>query len=335
MKYSYINSARGIAILMVILTHISQLYTSQLPNYLNFLFGYCQMGVQLFFVASAFTLCNSFENRKQESQPLKNFYIRRFFRIFPIYYLGLILYFTLNYYFKNVDNYTFKNIVSNLTFTHGLIPSANNTIVPGGWSIGTEMLFYLLFPFLIKYLIEKNFLFKSILLIIICYSIIFFLDLNVSYNNFWYFNIVTQLPVIIIGILYYKFNKYLKTTTAIITFILSTIIAGILWKKHIFIFVPLATALSFFGLLKILEKSFLNFPFFQKIGMVSYSIYITHFIFTYYILHNTDSLYMIFAYFLCTSLVCYFLAIFLEKYIEKPFIRLGQKIIKSSELKAK
>lgn len=335
MKYSYINSARGIAILMVILTHISQLYTSELPNYLNFFFGYCQMGVQLFFIASAFTLYNSFENRKQESQPLKNFYIRRFFRIFPIYYLGIILYFTLNYYFKNIDSYSLKNIVSNLTFTHGLTPSANNTIVPGGWSIGTEMLFYLFFPFLIKYLIKSNFLFKSIIIIVFSYSIIFILDLKVLYNNFWYFNIITQLPVFIIGILYYQFNKRLTTATAIITFVLSTLIAGFLWKKHIFIFVPLAAALSFFGLLKILEKSFLNFPLFQKIGQVSYSIYISHFIFTYFILNDTDSLYIIIAYFLITSLICYFLAEVMEKYIEKPFIRVGQKIIKSSEIKSK
>lgn len=39
------------------------------------------------------------------------------------------------------------DIIANLAFIHSWVPSANNSVVPGGWSIGAEMVFYLLVPF--------------------------------------------------------------------------------------------------------------------------------------------------------------------------------------------
>ena len=159
MKYSFINSARGIAILMVIIVHTSQLYIFK-NIFVKLLFDYGQMGVQLFFIASAYTLCLSAEKRINEKSAIKNFYIRRFFRIFPVYYLGIILYFILNFYFKDVGNYTTKNIFSNVFFIHGIVPSANNTIVPGGWSIGAEILFYLIFSGFAQVFLRWSFYFK-------------------------------------------------------------------------------------------------------------------------------------------------------------------------------
>lgn len=102
MKYRYIDNARGLAILMVILVHTSQ--SVQLEwGIISILSGYGQMGVQLFFVASALTLCLSFHQRKDEPNPILAFYIRRLFRIAPMYYLGLFGYLafrTLTEYFS-------------------------------------------------------------------------------------------------------------------------------------------------------------------------------------------------------------------------------------------
>lgn len=60
---------RGLAILAVILVHTSQKVDIGAGR-LALLAAYGQMGVQLFFVASAFTLCNSWQAREAESQPL-------------------------------------------------------------------------------------------------------------------------------------------------------------------------------------------------------------------------------------------------------------------------
>jgi peptidoglycan/LPS O-acetylase OafA/YrhL len=334
MKYTFINSARGIAIIMVIIVHASQLYHFK-NSAVKLFFEYGQMGVQLFFIASAYTLCLSSAKRREEKKTITNFYIRRFFRIFPIYYLGIILYFLLNFYFKEINNYSLKNIGANITFIHGMIPSANNTIVPGGWSIGTEMIFYMIFPFLHKFFLGNFTALKYILAIVLCFLTVNLLNSNFENNSFWYFNIITQLPVFLTGIVYFKYEKKVGLFFAILLFVSFTFISLYLWNVEQFMLVPLASGLSFCGLLKILEKTLLDLKILQKIGEVSYSIYITHFVLVFYLLHPVLRFREMIFYIILTICICYPFALFLEKYLEKPFIKLGNKIITSRNLALK
>ncbi|WP_278551582.1 acyltransferase family protein [Elizabethkingia bruuniana] len=326
MKLSYLNSARGIAILMVIIVHVSTLYNGKLMHsFLKIFFYYGQMGVQLFFVASAFTLCLSWDNRKSDNN-LISFYIRRYFRIFPIFYLGILFYFILNFYLKSVDNYSVKNILANIFLLHGMVPSAID-IVPGGWSIGTEILFYLIFPFIHRFLFSGYLVFKSLILVLACYLITFYIQDNIINNTFWYFNIIVQLPVFIIGMIYYKLNYLIKLNTGILLFLIFTLVTLYLWQNHFIVYIPLTAAISFCGMIKILEKTRINNYVFQKIGIVSYSIYIIHWVLPFYVLPKTDSLLILLIYFIVTTIVSYLIALFLEKTIEKPFIGLGQSLI--------
>lgn len=152
-KLGYIDATRGIAILMVIMVNTSQLVDG-LPGLVGSVASFGQMGVQLFFVASALTLCMSHARRSSERNPTIKYFIRRFFRIAPLYYCGIIGFFVLNYVgtkylgapYMHEGQYSAINILSNIFMLHGMVPSANNTIVPGGWSIGTEFIFYALFP---------------------------------------------------------------------------------------------------------------------------------------------------------------------------------------------
>ena len=138
---------------MVILVHTC-LKVNDLSILTLVIAKYGQMGVQLFFIASAYTLCLSASRRKKERHPIIKFGIRRYFRIALAYYLGILLYFFISLIesqsthgiFIIPEKYNAINIISNLTFVHGFFPPANNNIVPGGWSIGTEMAFYALFP---------------------------------------------------------------------------------------------------------------------------------------------------------------------------------------------
>ena len=155
MKLKFIDTTRGIAILMVILVHTSQ-QINDIDLISSIVAGYGQMGVQLFFIVSAYTLCLSSYRRDKESLPLIKFGIRRYFRIAPAYYLALLIYLLISIIiskfhegeFNLPDKYTFENVLTNIFFLHGFYPPANNNIVPGGWSIGTEMAFYALFPLL-------------------------------------------------------------------------------------------------------------------------------------------------------------------------------------------
>lgn len=102
-------------------------------------------GVQLFYIASAFTLFLSFKSRvTNETFPVRNFFIRRFFRIAPMYYLGICYYlfqngFGARWQLGDEKHITIMNIISNITFLHGLNPYWIYSLVPGGWSIGIEI----------------------------------------------------------------------------------------------------------------------------------------------------------------------------------------------------
>lgn len=151
-KYEYIDILRAIAILGVLAVHSHQ-QIENISIVSKSIFNYGQLGVQLFFIASALTLCLSASERK-ENNPF-NFYIRRFFRIAPLYYFGIVLYFFWNCLIGSYrgevgipQGYTFLSVLENIFFVHGFDPSNFNFVVPGGWSIATEMFFYAIFPFL-------------------------------------------------------------------------------------------------------------------------------------------------------------------------------------------
>lgn len=131
-------SLRGWAILLVMAVHFSEPF-SGLPAGIVPLAVSGARGVQLFFVLSAFTLCMSWA-RSQESVPA--FYIRRLFRIGPMYWLAILVFAVVLPDRPAPLGY----IAANATFLHGLVPPAFNSVVPGGWSIAVEMTFYLIFP---------------------------------------------------------------------------------------------------------------------------------------------------------------------------------------------
>jgi peptidoglycan/LPS O-acetylase OafA/YrhL len=94
-------------------------------------------------------------NRRNENEkhPKFNFFIRRFFRIAPLYYIGILYYlwqdgFGSRYWLSDQELVTTANILSNIFFVHGFNPYWMNSVVPGGWSIAVEMLFYCIAPLL-------------------------------------------------------------------------------------------------------------------------------------------------------------------------------------------
>ncbi len=126
-KLAYIDVLRGIAILMVMLIHTS-LPVNGLSTFVGYVDRYGQMGVQLFFVASAYTLCHSFVGRANEPRPLSSFFIRRFFRIAPLYYFGIVTYCLLEPVIHilsiiqlPISEYNFGSIRANILFIHGLL----------------------------------------------------------------------------------------------------------------------------------------------------------------------------------------------------------------------
>jgi peptidoglycan/LPS O-acetylase OafA/YrhL len=108
-------------------------------------------GVQLFFAASAFTLFLSYERATGDPHRNRSFYIRRFLRIAPMFYVGLVIYLIVDPMrgVATPGNLT-GALTINLLLLHGLLPATLFSLVPGGWSIGVEFLFYMKLPTLFK-----------------------------------------------------------------------------------------------------------------------------------------------------------------------------------------
>ena len=179
-----LNGLRFIAALMVIVHHIEQFKSIYgLPNIFSSttiqIFG--ELGVILFFVLSGFLITYLLleEESKTGTIVIRNFYIRRILRIWPLYFLIVILallvlpnmpMFVLPGYDRaevysdlpgKIFLYLFflPNLVSPL---FGIVPYASLT-----WSIGTEEQFYLTWPVLLKNI--KKYRLLLMLLIVLGY----------------------------------------------------------------------------------------------------------------------------------------------------------------------
>ena len=173
-----LDGLRGLAILLVLVFHyVSQEGTSA-PVFLQRLVILGWTGVDLFFVLSGFLIGGILMDARESSSYFKVFYIRRFFRIIPIYYLWILLYIALiGIAGAQVTRFSNSNIRPPLNFEvydHFLflqnIVSYNFIGIAGAWfghlwSIAVEEQFYLVAPILVRFV--SSGLLKRILVAVI------------------------------------------------------------------------------------------------------------------------------------------------------------------------
>ncbi len=296
-KLRYVDAMRGFAIIGVLMVHCMKAGSDNYNKILYNLFANGATGVQLFFVASAFTLFLSLKSRKsQEKDPTVNFFIRRFFRIAPMYYIGIIYYlwqngFGPNYWLGNAPGITIGNILANVFFIHDFNPYWINSLVPGGWSIATEMLFYCIVPFLfskIKTLNQAVALFVVSTVVCICLQKILLethlIPERSLLQNYLYFFLPGQLPVFACGIILYfmvttpvkEWNinpNYILFVSMLLLLRLAT--TSLLFLPDYITFAILFAILGF-ALSKNEALLFVN-PVTTYVGKISYSMYLVHF----------------------------------------------------------
>ena len=151
-KYPYIDALRGYAVLIVILSHTGGMFP-ELPYPIKKLTNMGWTGVQLFFLVSCVTLMMSWrsDEKKGIASPLR-FWIRRYFRIAPMYYLAALFYLLVE---PPIGGFDLRQFLATITFINAWHPVLLSTlddgwrVVPGGWSISVEFSFYLLFPLIV------------------------------------------------------------------------------------------------------------------------------------------------------------------------------------------
>lgn len=169
-EYTFINLFRSTAAFWVLAAHVmiwGGWYGIPLPS--------AKIAVDLFMMISGYLMAANAAARTR-FEPLTNvrnwflFWLRRFFRLAPAYYLSLAVailsssYFLLGYHELQSLNperwsaggvydparieYTLGNIMFHLSFLFGLHPSYSYSTFLPDWSLSLEMQFYFVFPVL-------------------------------------------------------------------------------------------------------------------------------------------------------------------------------------------
>lgn len=147
-KLTSIQSARGIAALLVVLHHVSLRFEQRTdgPNFLGIFDHFGFAGVDLFFVISGLIMMITCHQHFGGGVGAASFLWRRATRIYPLYWV-----------------FTFAQIAAMMAFPTGtdrslsatsvinsllLLPQADYPILAQGWTLVYEMFFYLVFAFL-------------------------------------------------------------------------------------------------------------------------------------------------------------------------------------------
>lgn len=293
-KFKFIDSLRGLAILMVIIVHCSQYGNNFFPLFITNIFNLGLTGVQLFFIISSFTIFHSLNSRKAD--PYSNnlqFYIRRYFRIAPMYYIGILYYLIQDgmgdrYWLGDKSEVSIFNVLNNLAFIHGFYPYHINSIVPGGWTIAIEMTFYILVPFLFSYITSVYrsiiWLVASIICKIVLYKILIENSLisdSTLWKEFLSIYIFSQLPYFFMGILLYFISiKNFGYTPFWILFGVIMICSIFYDRKALLVDPRFLMGLIFLAVAYFLSQNPVKIivnPIFSFFGKISFGMYIVHF----------------------------------------------------------
>jgi peptidoglycan/LPS O-acetylase OafA/YrhL len=175
-----LDGLRGIAILSVLCWHYLQVHTTpgSPAAYFWKLFSLSWAGVDLFFVLSGFLIGGILLENRSAPNYFSTFYVRRAFRIFPAYYLLLIIYGLLVLIDHRVPSPASDWLVSHpmplLTYPLYLQNFAMAALGEHGanalgitWSLAIEEQFYLLLPLAIRFTPKRMLVPLMVLLVVL------------------------------------------------------------------------------------------------------------------------------------------------------------------------
>lgn len=195
---------RGLAASGIVFVHAVMIGDLPAPGPLRYLAEIMTLAVELFFVTSAFSLCYGYWGKLATGPQLRAYALRRFMRIAPLFYV-MIAVWTGYMYVHGGRLSSLGQLLTNVTFTFGLTPATAYSLVPAGWSVGVEMLFYMLLPVLLVVVRTPRAAVAALVgALIVGYGFHLVFERTPSLPPFYdRQNLVTQLPCFLMGILAY------------------------------------------------------------------------------------------------------------------------------------
>ena len=291
-SFSTLNGMRGIAALFVLNRHTS--------DYWNFTIFRSYLAVDLFFILSGFVIAHAYDKKLNERViKLKDFIFIRIIRLYPVYFLSLIVASAFQIYLicvqGNSDSHNAASLTVTILLTVFFIPShlygGNNFLFPLNgpyWSLFYELIVNFAYASLRKWLSIKN----------LIYSVVFFgavillsslLHNGLDGGSVWkttsfYAGILRALFGIFYGLLIYRLriiipNVNSELSTTILPILIMTLILlvpsvgrfdGLLDGISVILLFPLCIYLASLSKNVHFEKIFLI------LGTASYPIYVLH-----------------------------------------------------------
>ena len=341
---------RGLAIAGVMAIHVSQAFPSGLRT-VDFVFSSGWVGVNVFYFVSAMTMCLMWTQRETESHPTRKFYIRRFLRIAPLFWLAIPLYLVLNGTGPSHDapnGIGPLQVMLTAVFLHGFWPDSINSVVPGDWSIAAEMTFYLVFPFVIASFGARRHLYLALAILINLFNVCVFKPSAYAFFVAYYgagdeafvwnalhLSFLNQLPIFLTGCaLFFSLRDgFAKSDAAIfVAWIALAFAADRVTGSHEFnyLIVNLFLGGFVFGCIRLA----IRWRAIEALGRNSYSMYLSHFA----VIHGlrqlwppADGLASLLLAGALTALISYLVSIATYRLIEQRAQALAQRLTASSE----
>lgn len=291
-----LDGIRFIAIFMVMVAHWLQWqWTNPILTRIQFVHG-----VTLFFVLSGFLITRILlENRAKYERAgrgrlllVRQFYIRRFLRIFPIYYLTLFFLAAIGYqgareYFPWLVSYT-SNVYQSVTNQY--IGNFNHF-----WSLAVEEQFYLFWPWLMLFVNRKAI--PWVIGATILLSVVSRIYIHIAFPGHWMagsYLIVSSMYALGLGAflawLHLEGKPLVKTLlnrrlvwgavvvyALMLMFFIDTLLYKVLADELLFaVMSALVINFAVAGRFRLLAGGFLQHPWIVYFGKVSYGMYVYH-----------------------------------------------------------
>lgn len=334
-----LTALRGLAVLWVVIYHYKVFLRDYSINFSVFTkiveVGY--LGVDFFFILSGFII--SYVYGEVLSKPNKEEILRflgfRFARIYPLHLAVLVICFLLISIFKinlNTD-ISFKSLMLNLLNVHGWGLVNYTSWNEPSWSISVEWFIYLIFPVLIILVSRVRRTISNIFFILLLtVGMFFYFKTNGFQSMNLYANgaLARGIWEFVVGMCLFNIykNKIYNSISFDFLFLFNLLILILtisLFKSLLlrdFICVLILASLTFYAVQSSLfVKDVLGGTFLYKLGKISYSIYMIHWLCLLVLMnfirniYFLDETFILFAYFI--SII--FLANLLYHKIEVPF----------------
>lgn len=292
MKIQQLTFLRFIAAIAIVFFHFSRKIKPYSFTDVHHFVERWNVGVSFFFVLSGFIMVIA--NQSKDKIDFRDFFMKRVFRIYPMYLLALfsiVIYHILTHF-----PLVYEDIFLNLILLQSWFPSKAMSYNFPSWTIPIEFFFYLIFPFIFNLIIRKI-SFKTICTWTIVIWIISQVIIHVfRYSDFYMQETSIAKPLllyhpmmhlnqffigVLFGVLFLK-NDTKRNYTSLISFSIVSLCLLIYYSE--FMLLAMGSIAPLFGfLIYFIAKDngpisvFFQRPFNIHLGEISYSLYILQF----------------------------------------------------------